>query len=109
MTKRGYFILSLLLIVCAVSSQVAKMRYVGSAHTLYHFKFMTMSAVEKAEAKVLADASLQKAKIVWYFGIAFAIPSFILWIASRVPKAPLWHLIPFILLLFYLGLQLVII
>ncbi len=104
MGKRKYFILSLLLILCALCTDSVSKSYLSKS-TYLLAKSLSMSEADKIQVKIERDELLRKGSIFYYFGISAAILSFLFWIASEIRHEPTWRLIPLGLLIFYLLLQ----
>lgn len=106
MRKRKWFIISLLLTISAICFDfVAKGYFSRSVVVLV--KSFSVSQADKAQAKAENSELLRKGHIFQYFGVAFAILGFLFWLVSEVRREPVWRTIPFILLVVYFLLQLI--
>ena len=104
MGKRKYFILSLLLVICALCSDFASKGQFSKSTILLGRSF-TMSEADKIQAKIESDKLSHKGSIFHYLGIGLAVLSFLFWIASEVRREPTWRLILPVLLGLYLLVQ----
>jgi len=107
MGKRKYFILSLLLVVCALCSDSASKAYFSKSNVLLAKSLLSISQADKEQAKIQRDEFTRKGHIFGYIGIVLASLSFAFWIASEVRHEPTWRLILPVLLCLYLLLQFV--
>jgi len=92
MGKRKYFILSLLLVICALCSDFASKGQFSKSTILLGRSF-TMSEADRIQAKMESDKFLHKGSTFYYIGIGLAVSSFLFWIASQVCREPTWRLI----------------
>ncbi len=106
MYKRKYFILSLLLVICALFSEAASEAYYSKS-TYQLARSLTMSEAARINAKIESDESLSKGTIFQNVGFAFAALSFLSLIISKIRHEPAVHLILLLLLCLYALLLLV--
>lgn len=106
MGKRKYFILSLLLIICALCSDfVSKGCFSKSANLFAKSVSVNTSETHKARAKARSDEFSRKGTIFWYLGMSLAVLGLLSCIVSKFRNEPAWRLIPLGLFVFYSFLQ----
>jgi len=104
MGKRKYFIISLLLVICALCSDFAS-KACFSKSTFLLAKSSSTPETNKTQAKIESDKFLHRGTIFHRVGVGLAILSFLFWIVSEARRESIWRLIPLGLLIFYLFLQ----
>ncbi|MHC4149909.1 MAG: hypothetical protein ACYS18_12200 [Planctomycetota bacterium] len=110
MGKRKYFILSLLLLICALCSDfVSKRCFSKSANLFAKSVRVNISDTDKTEAKVKSDEFSRKGTIFWYLGMSLAVLGLLSWIVSEFRNEPAWRLIPIGLFVLYAFLQLMLV
>jgi hypothetical protein len=108
MRKRKWFIISLLLAISAICFDSIAKGY-SSRSVVVLAKSFSVSQADKAQARAENSELLHKGHIFQYFGVAFAILGFLFWLVSEFRREPVWRMIPFVLLVFYFLLQLIIV
>jgi hypothetical protein len=103
--RKKYFIISVVLAVCAVCfDSFAKAYY--SRSTVVRAKAIAAQR-DMAQARVESSELLRRGHIFQYTGVACAVLSFLLWLKPEVQRRAGWRVIPLVLLIFYLLLQFV--
>ncbi len=108
MTKAKFFLLSLLVGVLAVASQLMWMHHVSQSVRTIAISAGATEA-ERASARAESNQLLQSGQPFWYLGVGLAACSFILWFLCLSRREPVWRSIPLIPLVSYLLLQLTLI
>ncbi|MHC5061290.1 MAG: hypothetical protein ACYTFK_09435 [Planctomycetota bacterium] len=105
MNRRKYFLASLLLAVCAICSDFVWKEYAMRSHSLYAESFGMFKGHQDV-VRTRAQELLEKGTFFFRIGLGFASLSFLLWLVSLARHEPAWQSIPFLLLIFYLLLNL---
>ncbi|MHC4623400.1 MAG: hypothetical protein ACYS4W_05805 [Planctomycetota bacterium] len=107
MGRKKYFIISVVLAVCAISlDSVAKGYYSRSALVIAK---AVAAKGDAARARAESSGLLRRGRIFQYTGVGCAVLGFLSWLRPEVHRRPGWRVIPLVLLIFYLLLQLVIV
>ncbi len=102
MGKRKYFIISLLLVICALCSDFAS-KACFSKSTFLLAKSSSTPEANKTQAKTESEEFLHKGSIFRCLGIVFAVLGFFFWIASGFWRGKrIWQSLPLVLLVLYL-------
>ncbi len=101
MNRRKYFLVSLLLAVCAICSDFMWKEYAMRSHSKYAESY-GMAKGPKDLVRTRAQELLEKGTTFFRVGLGLASLSFLFWLASVARREPAWQSIPFVLLIFYL-------
>ncbi|HUW17869.1 MAG TPA: hypothetical protein VMW16_01040 [Sedimentisphaerales bacterium] len=106
MAKRKYLILFLVLVICALGSDLVSKGCCAKS-TYFLARSATVAESEKAQAKMKHEELLRKGLIFGYLGLGLAVLSFIFWVGAEGYREAPWRVLLPLLLGFYLLLQFV--